>query len=121
MGTWSKIILSGSTDGQGYLVTGLTPSTGSLIHTAVTGAAESVDEVIIYAHNTATTASEISLAIGPTTATGSRYTQTITGGDLGGLHPICPGLIIRNETTVKAYVTAVNRVALFGWVNRYAS
>jgi len=48
MGTYSKIILSGSTDGEGIKVTGTTPSKGSVIHTAVTGAAQSLDEVWLY-------------------------------------------------------------------------
>ena len=116
-----KDIPSGSTDGQGIPVTGLTPSTGTVFHTAVTGAAGGVDEIVIYAYNSATTAREISFAIGPTTATGSRYTHTLPGQDLAGVQPVMPGLVLRNSKVVKAFVTVADAVNLFGWVNRYAT
>lgn len=121
MGAWSKIILSGSTDGQGIVVSGSAPSLGITVHTAVTGAAESVDEVYIYAYNVVTTAREILFAVGPTTATGSRFTHTLAAGDLAGLELVYPGLPLKNAKVVKAYVTADAGVILFGYVNRYSS
>lgn len=121
MGTYSKIVLSGSTDGQGIPVTGTTPSQGTVIHTAVTGAADSIDEVWLYAYGSATTAREISLAIGPTTATGSRLRYEVTAGDFQGLHLIYPGLPLLNAKVIKAYVTAADAVNVFGYVNRYAT
>lgn len=121
MSTWSKIILSSSTDGEGIHVTGTLPSQGTLVHTAVTGAADSLDEIIIYAYNSATTAREISFALGPTTSPNSRYTHTLPAGDKAGLQPVMPGLVLRNSKTVKAYATAANIMILFGWVNRYAT
>jgi len=119
MGTFSKIILSGSTDGQGIDVTGLLPSTGTVVHTAVTGAAQSIDEIYVYAYANVTTAVEIGLHWGAT-ASGSRFTYTVTGA-LGGLHLISPGLVLRNAKVVKAYVTAVGLAGVFGYVNRFAS
>jgi hypothetical protein len=121
MGTYSKIILSGSTDGQGIPVTGTTPSQGTTLHTAVTGAADSIDEVWLYAYVGATTAREVSLAIGPTTATGSRLTHTVTAGDKQGLILLYPGLPLRNAKVVKGYATAADIVQIFGHVNRYAT
>lgn len=121
MAKWSKIVLSGSTDGIGIPVTGLTPSTGTVVHTGVTGSAGSIDQVIIYAFNTATTSSQLSITIGATTATGSRYEHTLVAGALAGLQPISPGLVVKNILTVKAYVTAVGRVNVFGWVDRYTT
>ena len=121
MGKWSKILLSGSTDGQGLPVSGATPSTGLIIHTAVTGASDSVDEVVLYAYNTVTTAIEAKVAIGPTTATGSRYIHTLPAGDLGGLQPIVPGLLVRNAKTVVCYATANAKWNVFGWVNRFTT
>ena len=120
MGTFSKIILSGSTDGQGIDVTGTTPSAGTVIHTAVTGAADSIDEIYVYAFANVTTAVEVGLHWGAT-ASGSRLVYTITGDDLGGLHLISPGLVLRNAKVVKAYVTAVGLAAVFGYVNRFAT
>lgn len=121
MGTYSKVILSGSTDGQGIAITGLLPSIGNTLHTAITGAGTSLDEIWLYAYSGATTAREIKLAIGPTTATGSRYTHTVTADDLKGLVLICPGLVLRNAAVVKGYVTVAHAMNIFGYVNRFAS
>ena len=121
MGTWSKIILSGSTDGEGIPVTGLTPSQGTVIHTAVTGVTDSVYEILLYAYSSATVTRELGIAIGPTTATGSRYTHTLPAGELIGLQPVMPGLVLRNAKVIKAFVTVADAVNLFGWVNRYVT
>ncbi len=121
MGKWSKIILSGSTDGVGIPITATTPSGGNTLHTAVTGSAQSIDEIILYAYNTVTTAVNIRIAIGATTATGSRYEHTLPAGETGGLQPIMPGLVLKNALVVKAYVSTAARVNIFGWVNRFTS
>ena len=120
MGTWSKVVLSGSTNGQGVAITGLTPSTGNLIHTPASG--NGLDEVIIYAYNSATTARELGIAIGPTTNVGSRFVHTLPAGDKAGLQPIVPGLTLNATTcTVRMYATAADIINVFGWVNRYAT
>lgn len=121
MGTYSKILLTGSVAGQGIPVTGLNPSQGTVIHTGVTGAAGSIDEVYLYGFNTATLAREISFAIGPTTATGSRYTDVLPAGELAGLQLVMPGLPIQATAVIKAYVTVVGAINIFGYVNRFAS
>ena len=120
MGTFSKIILSGSTDGQGIAIAGTTPSANTLVHTAATGAASSVDEVYIYAYSTVTTPIAITL-LWSTTGAGNRFTYTITGDDLGGLHLISPGLVLRNAKNIAAFVTTANVASIFGYVNRFAS
>ena len=120
MGTYSKIILSGSTDGQGIRITATTPS-GTIVHTCVTGAAESIDEMWVYGHSTVTTTAQIVFAFGVTTATGSRLTHTVSAGDKAGLILMIPGLVGRNTKILKASATSTDRFNLFGYVNRYAS
>lgn len=121
MATFSKIILSGSTNGQGIPVTATTASQGSLLHTAVTGSAGSVDEVYVYVHSTVTTIATIKFAYGPTTATGSRFSYTVTADDLSGLHLAFPGLVMNGAIALKAYATTANIINCFGFVNRLAS
>lgn len=120
MGTFAKIILSGSTDGQGIDVTGTTPSAGTTIHTGITGQSDAFDEVYLYAYAGATTAREVGIHWGAT-ASGSRFVYTIPAGAQDGLHLVVPGLMIRNAKVVKAYATAVGAVAIFGYVHRFAS
>lgn len=121
MALWNKIVLSGSTDGQGIKVTGSAPSLGTVIHTAVTGAADSIDEIWLFAHSNVTTLNNIGFAIGPTTATGSIYKHTVTGDDRSGLHLVMPGLVLRNAKVVKAFVTTDTDFVIFGYVNRHAT
>jgi len=122
MGTWSKTILSGSTDGEGIKVTGNTPSLGTTIHTAVTGAGTSIDEIYLYAFNSASgLVKELHFAVGPTTATGSRFSESFPSGEFAGLSLVMPGLVLRNAKVVKAFVTADGLVNIFGYVNRFVS
>ena len=120
MGTYSKIILSGSTDGQGIEI-GASTVTGTVLHTAVTGAADSIDEIWIYAHAKVTTAVALNMLWGPTTATGTKFVHTITGDDRSGLILVAPGLPLRNAKIVKAFVTTANEVVIFGHAIRFAT
>jgi|TARA_Y100000310_G_C20370814_1_gene663408 hypothetical protein len=121
MGQYSKILLSDSTAGGGLPILGTTPSVATRLHLCVTGAAGSIDEVYLWGFNTSTEARRISFHIGPTTATGSRYTDTLPAGDLGGLQLIMPGLAFNATSEIRAYCTVAGAVNVFGYVNRFAS
>jgi|6_EtaG_2_1085325.scaffolds.fasta_scaffold03487_2 hypothetical protein len=123
MGNYVKLPLSGSTDGEGIVVSGTAPTLGPVIHTCVTVGATDVgiDEVWLYAYSTATVAKELTLRFGVTTATGSKFTHTITADDLKGLVLIVPGLPGRNSKIWKASVTADGTINIWGFVNRYIS
>ena len=121
MGTYSKIILSGSTHGRGLPLTVTAPSTGLTVHTFVTGAGTSLDEVYVYGYSTVTTAIVANFSIGPTTATGSRVGHTISGDNKKGLTLIIPGLVGRNADVLKMWVTTTDLLNLFGYAQRYAS
>ena len=119
MATFSKIILSGSTDGKGIQVTGTSATAGTVIHTAVTGSAQSVDEIFLWAYNTATTDRTLSISWG-STGPGTEWNYCVTA-ETDGLHLVAPGLVLKNELVVKAYATVANAMHIFGYVNRSAS
>jgi hypothetical protein len=129
MGTYSKILLSGSTDGQAISVTGTAATVHTLIHTSVTGATNAFDEMYVYAHNTATVASIVRFTVAATGAASSVTAQTFgyeltAGGDVvytAGLILVVPGLMARNTKALLAWCTAVGKVNLRGYVHRYTS
>ena len=120
MGKFSKIILSGSTDGQGIVISATTP-TGTILHTAITGQTDAYDEVWLYAYSAATIAQSLTLMVGVTTATGSRLTHTIPADDLNGLVLIYPGLPIKNAKVIKGSATTAAAFNMFGFANRFTT
>ena len=118
MATFSKIKLSGSTDGRGVKVVA-TATAGTTIHTAVSGSS-SYDELWLYAVNSqaAATAATVKLTIefGGTTAPDDLIEFFVPAED--GLYLIVPGLILQNASVVKAFAATANVIMMHGWVNR---
>jgi hypothetical protein len=129
MGTYSKILLSGSTDGQGIPVTGTAVTIRTLVHTGISDTGDGFDEVYVYAQNSATTKSILKFTIavtgGASNVTAAIFGYELTaGGDVvytGGLILVVPGLMMRNAKALTAFATANARVNLHGYVHRYAS
>jgi hypothetical protein len=116
MATFSKIVLSGSTDGRGVLVAA-TATPGTTIHTA-SATATDFDEVWLYAQNTDTTARKLTVEWGGTGA-GDIFEITIPAES--GLTLVSPGLVLKGNATplvVSAFAATTNVVAVYGFVNR---
>lgn len=120
MAVYSKQILSGSTNGMPIPVTGVLPSTGNTVHTALAdNTAGIVDEVWLWAYVRATVTADrkLRLVIGqPSTVPKSRMEVLIPGG--GGMVNVIPGLPFNNAKVIKAYVTLADEVNVIGYVNR---
>lgn len=113
MATFSKIPLSGSTNGKGILVAA-TATPGTLIHTAVSGTT-SFDEVWLYCQNTSTSSVALDVEFGGT-ATADLIEITIPGES--GLVLVVPGLFLNNSLVVRAWAGTTNVLAIHGYVNR---
>lgn len=107
--------LSGSTNGLGVKVAATT-STGTTIHTAVTGT-DDWDEIRLYAVNTSTSASKLTIEWGTTTAADGNIEQVIQPED--GLILIVPRLRLQNGLLVTAFAADANVILLLGDVDRY--
>ena len=118
MATFTKQVLSGSTDGRGQLVV-QTSSPGTLIHTGST-TATTIDEIYIYAQNSSASAVKLTLQWGGTTADQDDIEVTLTGE--AGLVTIAPGLLIKGNATtaleLRAFADTTNKISIFGFVNR---
>ena len=120
MATFSKMALSGGSDGLGITVVA-TATAGTLIHTAST-TATTIDEVWLYAVNTSATARTLTIEFGGVNATKDLIQQSIAVTP-SGLVLVCAGLIIQGNATakiVRAFASAASVVEIFGFVNRIA-
>lgn len=112
MATYTKLKLSGSTDGKGIKVT-QTATAGDTIHTAH---ATSIDEIWIYAVNSSTSTVKLTIEWGEATAPDGNI-ETYIPPEMG-LYLVVPGLILTNSLVVKAFAGTGNVILIHGFVNR---
>ena len=107
MATYSKLKLSGSTDGKAIAVAA-TSSPGTTIHTG-SGTATTIDEIWLYAMNQSGADVKLTVEWGGTT-TADLIEQTITTE--AGLTLVAPGIILKGNAGAALIVN------VFGYVNR---
>lgn len=118
MATFTKVLLSGSTQGRGIKVVA-TATAGTLIH--ATGTSSSVqDEVWLYAYNSAATPTTLTIEWGGITAPDDNIVMAIPSKS--GLTLCVPGLILTGTgaaaNNIRAFAGAANVVVITGYVNR---
>jgi hypothetical protein len=120
MATFSKQLLSGSTNGKAIKVVA-TASTGTTIHATGTSATIE-DEIWLYAYNSSTAGVVLTIQFGGTTAVDNDIKITIPA--TSGLTLVIPGLILTGTgsaaNTIYAYAGTANVVTVSGYVNRIA-
>jgi hypothetical protein len=117
MSTFTKRLLSGSTNGKGVKVVA-TATLGTTVHTAVAGTSD-FDEIYIYAVNSSAAAVKLTLEWGEATAPDGNIEYTVPAED--GLYLVAPGLVLQNSLVVTAFAGTANVILLHGWVNRITS
>lgn len=116
MATFSKLVLSGSTNGR-QIAVAATSTPGTLIHTSAAGTA-GMDEVWLYAVNSSTSTVKLTLEWGGTTANTDHIELNIAGE--AGLVLVVPGLVLNNGLSVRAFAATTNVINISGYVNRIA-
>lgn len=117
MATYTKIPLSGSTNGR-LIKVAATATAGTTIHTG-SSTTTTIDEVWLYAVNSDTTDRKLTIEFGGTSAPDDLIEQTITAES--GLILVVAGLIIVGNATplvVRAFAATTNVVMVGGYVNR---
>lgn len=117
MATFSKIHLSGSTDGR-LIKVAQTATAGTTIHTG-SSTTTTYDELWLYAVNSDTTDRKLTIEFGGTSSPDDLIEQTITAES--GLLLVVPGLVIKGNATplvVRAFAATANVVLIGGYVNR---
>lgn len=115
MATFTKTLLSGSTNGKAVKVAA-TATAGTTIHTAVSGSA-SLDEVWLYAHNSSSATVKLTLEWGEATAPDGNIEINLAAEGTG-LVLVSPGILLQNSLVIKAFAGTANVVTLTGYVNR---
>lgn len=118
MATYSKVLLSGSTQGKGIKVAA-TSSTGTTIHATGTSST-TIDEVWLYAYNSHTGYVVLTVQFGGTTSPDNDIKISLPSQS--GLVLVVPGLLLTGTgaaaNTVYAYADTTNVVTISGYVNR---
>lgn len=114
MATYSKLVLSGSTNGKQIKVAA-TATPGTTIHTAGAGTTNA-DEIWIYATNNHTAAVVLSIEWGGVASPDDLIQMSIPSKT--GLYLLVPGLVLNNGLVVKAFAATANVISISGWVNR---
>lgn len=114
MATYTKRLLSGSTNGKQIKVTTVaTP--GNLIHTAVTGTSD-LDEIWVYAVNPTSSSVKLTLEWGEATAPDGNVEVTIPGES--GYTLVTPGLLLQNSLELRGFAAVSSGILINGFVNR---
>jgi len=117
MATFSKIALSGSTDGK-MIKVAQTATAGTTLHTGST-TATTFDEVWLYAVNSSSSNVKLTIEYGGTSSPDDLIELTITAE--AGLVLVVPGLVIKGNSTalvVRAFAATANVINIAGYVNR---
>ena len=115
MATYSKHLLSGSTNGKNISVTGNATGSAVTVHTATSGTSN-LDEIWLYATNTSAAAVVLTVEFGGTTNQDD-YIELELAAD-SGMTLIIPGLLLQNSLLVKAWAASADVININGYVNR---
>lgn len=118
MATYTRALLSGSTDGQPVKIAA-TATPGTTVHTAVAGSA-SWDEVYLWVTNTDTVARTVTVEWGGTTDPDNLVVKALSLPPSSGPIPLITGLVLNNGKVVKVFASAANVVLATGYVNNIA-
>lgn len=120
MATFSKVKLSGSTNGRGIKVAA-TATAGTTIHATGTSST-TLDEVWLYAYNSDTVAITLTIEWGGTTSPDDQIKVSVPA--TSGVMLVVPGLILSGTgsvaSTVAAFAGTANKIVITGYVNRIA-
>lgn len=114
MATFTKMLLSGSTNGRNIEVVA-TATPGTLIHTAVTGVTD-LDEIYIFAINTSAATVLLTIEFGGVTSTDDLVRINLEANK--GAYLVIPGWLLQNALVVRAFAGTTAVVNINGYVHR---
>ncbi len=116
MSTYSRLLLSGSTSGRNIPVAA-TATPGTLIHTAVAGAA-AFDELYLWCANVTNAPATLTLEWGGVTDPGDHMVKSYTIPANSGPYPIAVGQVLNGGLVCRAFSSVASALNISGYVNR---
>jgi hypothetical protein len=116
--TFTKLKLSGSTDGRPIQVAA-TATAGTTIHTATSSTGDdSYDEVWLWASSTSVSAINATVQIGASTGSEAESLNVRVPAAYNGPIAVMPGWPLRNGTVLTATAATAGRIQFYGYANR---
>lgn len=113
---YQKIRLSGTTNGEAKKIAA-TATPGDTLHTATSDNTDNIyDEIWLWAYNSSSSAILLTIEFGGAAAPDQNIKVTIPSQS--GALMVCPGLILKNGQTVKAFAGTTNVITVMGYINR---
>ena len=116
MATYSRVLLSGSTNGRAIPVAA-TATPGTTIHTAVSGTS-SFDEVYAWVSNVTGSAATLTIEWGGVTDPGDHMVKALSIPANSPPIPIITGQVLNNALVVKAFSGTASALNITGFCNR---
>lgn len=116
MATYSRVLLSGSTNGRAIPVAA-TATPGTAIHTAIAGTS-SFDELYLWASNVTAAAATLTIEWGGVTDPGDHMTKAVSIPANSPPIPLVTGQVLNNGLLIKAFSGTASAINITGYVNR---
>lgn len=116
MATYSRVLLSGSTNGREIPVAA-TATPGTLLHTAIAGTV-SFDELYMWASNVTAAAATLTIEWGGVTDPGDHLTKALSVPANSPPIPIATGQVLNNTLVARAFSGTASAINIGGYVNR---
>lgn len=116
MATYSRVNLSGSTNGKPIPVAA-TATPGTTLHTALSGTS-GFDELYLWASNVTATTATLTVEWGGVTDPGNHLVKGYSIPGNSGPVPIAVGQVMQNSLVVAAFSGTGSAINITGYVNR---
>ena len=119
MASYTRVHLSGSTDGLPINVTGTATGSSNTVHTAVAGSVN-FDELYLWVSNLHTADVSLTVEWGSATDPGGLLMKTVVIPALSPPTPFAFGQVLNNAKVVKVFASTTAVLNITGFINRIA-
>jgi hypothetical protein len=120
MATYSRRLLSGSTDGLPIPISGTATGSANTVHTAVAGSTD-FDEIYAWVSNVTAAPATLTVEWGSASDPGGHMVKAYSVQPNSPPVPIATGQVLNNAKVMKAFSSVASALNIFGFVNRISA